>query len=100
MWIDRYPCSASGLLDLLKSAMKVRAGFEVNGDIGGTNIRKLLDITLRLNNHQMDIERGIRHAAQGLNHQWTKGYIRDKASIHDINMQEVGPGIEGFHHLF
>jgi hypothetical protein len=57
-----------------------------------TSLGERLDVTLRLDDHQVHIERKLGDATQGFHDQRTDGQVRDKSPIHDINVDPICAG--------
>jgi hypothetical protein len=58
-----------------------------------SSIPERLNPLFRLRDHEVDIKDSIDFAAtQSLNEWWSKGQVRDKVSIHNIDVQPCAPG--------
>ena len=71
----------------------------MNGDPVRPGFGKIIDVALRLLDHQMDIERAIELVAQrpeGLYDERPNRDIRHEMSVHHIDVQPVGTVFEGF----
>src|SRR5260221_10098885 len=66
----------------------------------GARFGKYLKIALWLLNHQMNVEKLLRHTAHGFNHHRPKGDVRHKIAVHDVQMEQVGASGFGFADLF
>ena len=64
----------------------------MNGQNVGARLAKTFDIADRAVDHEMHIQRQVRHAPQRLDHRKAHGEIRNKVSVHNINMDVVGTG--------
>ena len=63
------------------------ADLRVNGQNIRSGLRESLDILIRIVYHQMDVEYHHRFPADGLDDRDTQGIIRDKMSVHHVDMQ-------------
>jgi len=70
--------------------MQVRCRLHVHGDARGPGVDKGIHLPLRLDHHQVDVEGKAGHAAQALHHQRTHGDGRHEATVHDVDVDEVG----------
>src|SRR6476620_6403270 len=68
------------------------ARFDVNGQIIRAGFGKFLNEAVRIRNHQMDIERKAGHLAQGFDDGRANREIGHEVSVHDIDVEKVGPG--------
>ena len=68
-------------------------------DVIGARLREILDIALRLDDHQMHVERLLRRFSDALDDQGADGQVRHKTTVHDIDMDPVGAGLVDRPHL-
>ena len=91
--IEHDPGLLVELFNLLNGAVQMRAGFLMDQDDIRAGADEIGQIALRLNNHQVDIERQAGALAGGLDHQRTNGDIGHKTAIHHINVDTVRAGL-------
>ena len=70
--------------------MKMRTGFNVDGEIVGSCFGKLRDEGIGIGDHQMNVKRQFRDFFQAFNDGWPDGQIRHEMAVHHIDMQEIG----------
>ncbi len=66
----------------------------------GPRLRKILDISFRVGNHEVCLKREFRAAPHGLNHQWPHSNIWHKVAIHDIDLDTLRACLLCLTHLF
>ena len=99
MRIQRHARLTAGIADLAKYAMQMRACLDVYGDGIRATIGESLNEAFRFDDHQVHIQRNPRHLRHGLDHHRTHGDVRNKAAIHDIDMNQIGAGVLRFYNL-
>ena len=65
---------------------RIFRGLQMKGDAVCTAIHKILNIALRLFDHQMHVKKAVRGLANGGNQRHAKGDGRDEQSVHHINV--------------
>ena len=85
-------------MDLVERKMDLfgRVGLNMAGDEIRARVAELIDIALRLHDHQVYINGQRRALADRLEHGDTDADIGDKAAVHYIEMDIVGGG-NGLH---
>src|SRR5215510_14997711 len=73
----------------LNSAMQVPAGFDMHRQIIAPCLDKRWQEHVRLLDHEVDIERQIRHCVEGFDDRRPDGEIGHKVPVHDINVNQV-----------
>ena len=88
--------------DLREHAMQMgrRAWLGLHQEMIGAGIRKGGKIALRLDDHQVNVERLCGRAADRLQHDRPDGDVRNEASVHHVDMDPVGAGRIDCAHLF
>lgn len=79
--------------------MQIGAGFPMNADLVGPRVGKSLQMALRLDDHQVNVQRQRRHAAHRAHDQRPHRDVRHELPIHHINMNQITPGGLGFLNL-
>jgi hypothetical protein len=69
-----------------------RAGLGLDQQMIGAGLGERREIALRLDDHQMNVERLCRRAADGLQHDGPDGDIGHEAAVHHIDMDPIGAG--------
>uniref|UniRef100_A0A2P2MAV8 Uncharacterized protein n=1 Tax=Rhizophora mucronata TaxID=61149 RepID=A0A2P2MAV8_RHIMU len=69
--------------------MDCRRLFTVNTDYVSSSLDKIGHTLFRLHNHQMYIQRKVRHRAQGIHHKRSDCDVWNKTTIHYINMNPI-----------
>mmetsp|Transcript_27071 Transcript_27071/g.77675 ORF Transcript_27071/g.77675 Transcript_27071/m.77675 type:complete len:244 (-) Transcript_27071:130-861(-) len=88
---------AAEVLDLAHHAVQVdgRRRLAVHGDDVGTGLGKVLHALLGLDNHEVAVQKGVRQLLpQRVHDQGADGDVRDKAPVHDVDVDPVRPGLE------
>jgi hypothetical protein len=71
--------------------MEMGAGFYVNREIVRSSFRELGDKGVGVGDHEMDVERQRGNFSKGRHDRRTDGQIRNEMSVHDIDVQKIGP---------
>ena len=73
--------------------MQVGASFHLNADDVSASLGEVFDVLLRLNNHQVHIQRLAGDRPQGLNDHGANGDVGHEAAIHHIDVNPVGTSL-------
>jgi len=76
--------------DLLDISVKVRTSLNMDRDVFGARLPEGFDVSFRLYDHQMDIERLGGMSLDGLTYRQTEGYVGYKYTVHNVDMDPVG----------
>ena len=68
------------------------AGFDMYVHDSGAAIADTADVLLRLDNHQMHVEREAGELAHGFNHRESERDVRHEHAIHHVAVQPGGAG--------
>ena len=81
--------------DLREHAVKMdrRGRLRLDEEMVGAGASEFLEIALRLDDHQMHIERLLRGAPHRLDDDRPEGDVRHEAPVHDIDMDPVRAGL-------
>ena len=60
MRIERYPCPAAKLFDLVDRSVQMCAGFIMHRDAAGASFGELFNVPVGVFDHQVDINRLLR----------------------------------------
>jgi len=71
----------------------------VDGNQVGTGPSEGIDVPLRLDDHQVHMQRKPRHWAKCLHHERPDGDVGHKASIHHVDVDHVRSGLLGLGYL-
>ncbi len=88
--------------DLAERAMQVDrgAGLGLDQQVIGAGFGEGRDIALGLDDHQMDVERLCRRAANRLEHDRADRDVGNEAAVHHVDMDPIGAGgVDGAHLL-
>jgi hypothetical protein len=77
-------------MDFLNGTMKVGASFQMDIHHHGSQSSRLLNIMLRMDYHQVDIERFLTQRCNSLENRKTKRDVGDENAIHHVKMQPIG----------
>ena len=66
-------------------------GLDVDCDVLGAGSRELLDVTLGLHDHQMNVQGQLRRLPGRLHHERPDGDVGHEPSVHHVNVDEIGP---------
>src|SRR5690606_1511652 len=72
--------------------MQVRGCLDMERQRVSARLGKVLQVAVRLGDHQVNVERQVRHRADGLDDDRPHGNVRYKVPIHHIDMDEVSSG--------
>ena len=76
------------------------AGLGLDQQVIGAGVGEGSEIALGLDDHEMDVERLCRRAANGLEHDRADGDVGNETAVHHVDMDPVGPGrVDGAHLL-
>ncbi len=78
------------ILNVRNCTVKMCTGFVMNGKHVSTGILKSMNIAVRLFDHQVSIERFLRKAADCLDHGDAERDIRNKHTVHNVEMDPLG----------
>ena len=86
---------AAEVLDLVHASMQVggRALLGVDRDDIRASLGKVRNALLRLDNHQMAIQRLVGDGAERVHNQRSNRDVRDKATVHHVDVHPVAPGL-------
>ncbi len=92
--IQHHPCPLSEISDLGERPMQMDrgAGLSLDQQVIRPRFGKDAEVALRLDHHEMHIERLRRRAPDRLQHDRPNGDIGHEAAIHHIHMDPVGAG--------
>ena len=76
------------------------AGLPMYGQQIGTHLLEGVDVTLRLHNHQMHVERLLGELAHSFDDRHPEGDVRHKHAIHHVKMDPVGLRTVQHLHIF
>ena len=93
------PARLPSAFHALHGAMQIVVAFPVNEKRIGARLGKLLQIKIRVRNHQMSFQGQARHGPQRLYYHRPHRNIGHEVSIHDIHMDPVSPGLLRLRHL-
>jgi hypothetical protein len=79
--------------------MEMWAGFLMNDKPIRASLLKGLKVTFRLNNHEVDIEKGFCASLQSIYHVRPERNWRNKGAIHHINVEPIGSSGDHIIHL-
>jgi hypothetical protein len=66
------------------------AGFRVDGDDVGARVGKRLNIFLRLDDHEMNVDDFFRRGTDGLHHERANRDVRHETAVHDVYVDPIG----------
>jgi hypothetical protein len=78
--------------------VEVRARLDVDRQDVGTGPREVGEVTLGLDDHQVDVEEGTGLPAKGperLDDERSDRDVRDETPVHDVDVEPVGSGGDG-----
>ena len=79
-------------MNLLNNAVQMWGGFLVDDERVRSSTSKPLDEILRRRNHQVHFEHQARDRSQALDSERTERDVRDKAPVHDVDLDTVNTG--------
>ena len=87
--------------DQLERAINVFTGFRVKGDIARPRLGKIRYDTVHRLDHKVDINlRGHTVLAQSIANQRSNGQVGNIVIVHDVEVDNIGPGLEDVIHFF
>lgn len=90
MGVERDTRAFSESADLLQRPMQMRAGLRMDRDDVGASVRKRLNIFLRFDNHEVNVDRVFRRSSDGFDDRGANRDVRHKTAVHDIDVDPVG----------
>src|SRR5690606_15015110 len=87
--IDGHARSTSQFMDRLDGAVQVGACLRMYRDISGANSLELFEVPVRINDHEMNVERLFGIMCNGCEHRKSKRNIGYKYPIHNIDMEPI-----------
>ena len=100
--VQHHPGGLSEIADMRQGPVQMdrRARLAMDDQMVGAGAGEIVEVTLGLDDHQMDIDRLLRRLAHGLDDDRADRDVRHKAPVHDIDMDPVGSRpIDGAHLL-
>ena len=88
--IQRHTSLHTSLMNLLNSTVQVQAGLLVHIHHHSTKLCRLLNITLRFLNHEMNIKRLLTCFRHSFQYGEAKRYVGHKRTIHHVQVKPVG----------
>ena len=86
---------AAQFLDERDVLVEMGGGLQVEGDPVGPGLMEEGDEGARLLDHEMDVQGQGGLVLQGGHELGAQGQVGDEVSVHDVDMDEVGPGLLG-----
>lgn len=84
---------------MVQRALEVSRRLDVDRDAIGAGLAKLVHVALRLDDHQMNVERELRRGAHGAHDKRANGDVGDEPAIHHIDVDPIGAGSVDRSHL-
>jgi len=72
--------------------MQMAGRFHMNGNNIGARLEKGFDVSIRVRNHQMDVEGQFGDFSQIGDNGWSHGNVGHKIAVHHIHVDPVGSG--------
>src|SRR4051812_14318323 len=69
--------------------MQMRRDLGVNGEPARASVGEVVEVLLRLDDHQMDVDRQRREPSYRLDHLRAEGEVRNEAAIHHVDVNDV-----------
>ena len=91
--------AAAALLHVADDAVDVRRGLPVDVDDVAASLDEALHLLLRLDDHQVYVERDLGRAADRLDDGHADGDRRNEAAVHDVDVEHLRTGGLDFTHL-
>ncbi len=91
--IENYARLAAVGSNQVERAIKMNAGFLVDGHPVGSSFREYRDEKIGIFDHEMAIEWDFEMLAEGADDRRTDGEIGDKVTIHDVEMEDGGAAV-------
>ena len=85
----RDPRAMAELTNAIQLSLEMRCGLDMNRHAVRTSVGERFEITLRLLDHHVNVERKCRELAHSIDHLYAKGDVGDKVSIHHIEVNHV-----------
>ena len=86
-------------LHALHGAMQIVVAFPVDEKRIGAGLGKFVEEKIRVRNHQVRFQRQARHGPQRLHDRRAHRNVGHEVSVHDIDVDPVGPGLLRLGHL-
>ena len=80
--------------------MEMRAGLDVHREVIRASLGEFGDKGVGIGDHEVNVKREFRDFSERCHDRWANGQIRHEVSVHDIDVQKVGPRtLHGCHFL-
>ncbi len=93
MGIERHTGALSEDANLLERAVQVRASLGVDRDDVSACFGKRLNIFLRFNDHEMDVDDAFGRRPNRLHDDRANSDVRHESAVHDIDVNPIGAGL-------
>ena len=77
-------------MNLLHHTVEVERGFLMNGHDVDTRFSSRVDIALRLDDHEVSVERFVAYLFNGFDDGKSEGDVGHEHAVHDIEVEPVG----------
>ena len=89
----------AGVADGLEGLFHLVVALDVDGEVIHPRVGEGLDEILRVRHHEMAVKWDLRERADGRHDPGPHREVRDKVSIHDVDVEHVGPRAHGLQDL-
>ena len=90
MGVERDARALSKCSDLLKCSVQMRAGLCVNRDDVCAGVGERLNVFLRFDDHEVDVDDALRRSADGSHDERADRDIRYESAVHDVDVDPIG----------
>jgi hypothetical protein len=88
--IEDDPGALAQVVNVLDGAIQVGGGFDMHAEHVGPRLGEVIEVLLRLDDHQMHVDPQSRCGSNGFHDRWTDGDVRNEASVHDVDVNPIG----------
>lgn len=88
--IEHDPGALAQVVNVLDGPIQVGGGFDVHTERVGTRLGEIIEVLLRLEDHQMHVDPQSCRGSNGFHDGWADGDVRNEASVHDVDVNPIG----------
>lgn len=90
--VERKARARAEVADVPQGALQVRRALGVHGEERRARADEGLGVAVRVLNHEVDVQRQGTDRVHGADHVRAKGDVGNEPAVHDVHVQEIGPG--------
>ena len=75
--------------------VKMRQHLDMHRDHGSARVGEGLDVAIRLHDHEVNVERKLRHVANRPHDRRSDSDVRDEMAVHHVDVNQIGASALG-----